>query len=285
MEDDISPANAAMWEALNDAFIEPPEFAGIQKAIAEQLNTVAVRKNDSSRWGVGNRAKVNGIIVTGSYRVGKTDLVEEALGTLEPVTTVCGQAVGPKVVSAECPPTFSSAALGRHIMRLLNYRSERQFSADWAWDRVDMRLPKEQPTVLFIDEYQRTFHPTNVGKKRLEDVRLEIQSVFRHLLDLPAWPTPLVLVGLPEIIGLLEDPKYKFLRDRMETFSVASMRMDEPERVRLRSALTSFLPDGKALDGTARQRLLQPAHPRLRSRSWPSNRPVQAGGDRCVGSR
>jgi hypothetical protein len=238
---DLSPSEIALREKLNAEFFDPPEYASLRTSIDNQFKSVAVRDDDTKPWGEGNRQKVKAVLVVGATRAGKTHAVEQALGEQEPVDTVDGQVVTPRPVKVECSSIFDIGDLGVSLLQALVYGAKRAFKSTEAWNRVRTQLGVFKPTQILIDEYGYSFHPTGVGPKSMGDKRVEIQGQFRSLLDLPLWPTPLVLVGPMKVIDYLEDPAVKHIKEKIrDIIRISPMTWSDADIGLLREALTTL---------------------------------------------
>jgi hypothetical protein len=236
----ISVEETALREMLNAEFFAPPEYDAVAGAIADQFGSVAVRQDDSAPWSPENRQEVKALLVTGLSRAGKSHAVKQALAELDPIQTVDGQVIPAKPIIVECSSIFDPAELGSHILHKVGYPA-RDFSAPVAWGKVRRHLPLAKPAPLVIEEYQYTFAPTGVGPKRVDAVRNSIQGLFRSLLDLPAWPTPIVFVGTQSVLKLLEHPDVKHVREKIKTvIRIAPVTRSKRDLAQLREAIDVY---------------------------------------------
>jgi hypothetical protein len=211
----LSVSEIALCEKLNAQVFDPPEFEMLLSTIKGQFASVAVRDNDAEAWSPANRQQSKAILVTGGSRAGKSFAVKQALAELMPLQTVDGQTIKPNPIFVECSSIFDPAGLGSQILHKIGYPATREFSASVAWQKVRKHLAAAQPAPLVIDEYQYSFYPTGVGIKRLDSVRVSIQGLFRSLLDIAAWPTPIVLIGTQGVLEMLEKPEVFHVREKI----------------------------------------------------------------------
>ncbi|MCR6633490.1 ATP-binding protein [Devosia sp.] len=236
-----SLSEVALREKLNAEVFDPPEFANLMRAIESQFASVAVRKDENTKWSASNRQQAKAILVTGSSRAGKSFAVGQALAELEPIQTVEGEVLTPNPIFVECSSFFDPAGLGSQILHQIGYPATREFPANIAWERVRKHLANARPAPLVIDEYQYSFQPTGVGEKRMDTVRANIQGLFRSLLDVPSWPTPLILIGTQSVLEMLEKPEVFHVREKIrDIVRIAPVTRGTANVNQLMEALTAY---------------------------------------------
>lgn len=238
-------SEVAVLEAMGGHFVPPPEYGEATAAVAEIVTHVAVRRDGDTPWGEGNRAKCRAVLVHGLARTGKTELAQQLAGDLPDLVSVDGKAIVQHPLLVECPSAFDQTLLYNLIIHeLLDGNSKRSLPSTAAYLRIEQQLPVHRPTLLVLDEFQYAALPRIASAARQESVAKALFGFLRHLLDHPAWPVPLVLVGLPEIETVLNQPEQKFLDEKITRIRIAPMMQGSLDEFDLLSAaLTAYCED------------------------------------------
>lgn len=232
----------ALREQLNAEVFDPPEFADLARAVESQFASVAVRANEADPWSGSNRQQARAILLTGGSRAGKSYALRQALAELEPIETVDGQTIAPKPLLVECSSIFDPAGLASQILHEIGYPASREFPTAVGWQKVRKHIVAYRPTVLVIEEYQYSFVPTGVGAKRMDTVRANIQGLFRSLLDVPGWATPIAFVGTQSCIEHLEKPEVFHVREKIrDIIRIAPVTTTTENLEQLREALETYV--------------------------------------------
>lgn len=203
-------------DRMRNRLITTAEASAVSEAILERFRSTTSLRDPNRPFAVGNRNVCRAVLVIGAYRSGKTFLVERAFRALEQLT-VGDQIISPKALDVRAPSHFDMAGLGRNLLQAMELAPARPLSTAQTMERVQRRLQLFQPSLIRIDEFQRTLYPTSVGLKRRDEERRRCWGHVQAMLEDSAWPTPVILTGTPEILPVLETPEMGFLRDRIAT--------------------------------------------------------------------
>ncbi|AOO82217.1 ATP-binding protein [Bosea vaviloviae] len=203
-------------DRMHNRLISTAEASAVSEAVVERFRSTTSLRDPSRPFAVGNRNACRAVLVIGAYRSGKTFLVERAFRGLEKLT-VGNQVISPKTVDVRAPSHFDMAGLGRSLLQAMELAPARPLPPAQTMERVQRRLQLFQPSLIRIDEFQRTLYPTSVGLKRRDDERRHCWGHIQGILEDSAWPTPVILTGTPEILPVLETREMGFLRDRIAT--------------------------------------------------------------------
>jgi hypothetical protein len=209
---------------LHGKLLETQEFQLIQGAVQRLWDSITVLRDGRKPWGVGNRAPSHGLIVIGEFRAGKSFGTQAALRQLCAKAIGAGKEVAPNMVSVDAPSPFTQEGLDRQLLGAMNLMPSRPLGATQTRERLQRRLALFQPTLIRIDEFQRTLSPVQVSARRLSIERERIWGAIRSLMDDPNWPVPLVLSGTPEVLPLLERHEMGFLKEKCEIVELPRMK-------------------------------------------------------------
>ena len=223
------PDNDVARNLLHAKLLETQEFQLIQGAVHRLWDSITVVKDVRQPWGAGNRAPTTGLIVIGEFRAGKTFGTEAAVRQLIPKTIATNKEVSPKIVSVDAPPQFTQEGLDRQLLGAMNLMPSRPLGSTQTRERLQRRLALFQPTLIRIDEFQRTLFPIQVSAQRLAGERERAWGAIRSLMDDPNWPVPVVLTGTPDILPVLEQREMGFLREKCEIVELPRMRPGNPQ--------------------------------------------------------
>ncbi|MBN9335189.1 ATP-binding protein [Devosia sp.] len=238
----ISLSETQIKEAFAAQFFPPPEFDAITAAVEEVYAHVAVRLDESSPWGEGNRAPCSGVLVTADTRFGKTTVVQQVVNGLSELEAIDGTSIDPNSFYYECPSTFTNRLMLNGLLMGIHggESTKRPLTTDAAYMRVQQELPVFRPTMAIIDEFQYAIHPA-VGAAKMSDSVLGSVGIVRNLLNHAAWPLPVVVVGMPELIPHLEKEQHRFLGEKLIPVELAPMKLDDPaEEALLEQALLGY---------------------------------------------
>lgn len=236
----------AVLEAMGTQFFPPPEYKAVEAAMKEITDNVAVRRDNDTSWGEGNRVNCRAVMITGNTRFGKTALGQQVANSLDDLRSLDGVHITSNPIYVECPSLFTPAIFYNLILRQMMGVTgmKRMLPVAAAFDRVDTQLPVHMPTLLVLDEFQYIFTPNGVAPTRRAEAAKSTIGFVRRVLDHPLWSVPALLMGTAELAQQMNEPDFKFLNEKITPVQIAPMvQGSKTEFDRLRMALKNYCED------------------------------------------
>jgi hypothetical protein len=230
--------------SLEEAMLKNPldtaDLRNIQAAIEQLDQAVAVRRDHSRPWSPNNRVSSKAVVIIAPSRSGKTCCIDYARLHLKPLQdAIQRQVSAPFQINA--PSYFTVEDLGRSLLGPMNLLPARSLGPGQTMNRLYTRVGLRRPRMVHIDEFQRALTPERTAPTRRHEAQVKIFSHIRDLLDLPAWPLPLVLSGTMALKEAMERPDLDFIRERCKFIELPSMAIDnEDDRMDLAEGLAAY---------------------------------------------
>ncbi|RYG98332.1 MAG: ATP-binding protein [Alphaproteobacteria bacterium] len=220
--------------------LETDELTLVEKAIQAQHLSLQFVKDPRKPWAGPNRLSSRALLIAGAFRAGKTYLAEYVISRLPSFETQEGR-IESRPVHVKASSTFNIEQLGRNILDCTGNLPARSLGPTRTMERVGIRLGLKTPTMIHIDEAQRLARPERVAPHRLLVEQERIFGYLRDILDLAAWPVPIVLTGTADLLPVLEQKDLGFFREKMDTIYLEPMVLGRAkDREDLASAVTGY---------------------------------------------
>lgn len=192
----------SVYNTLRRIIIQTPTLIAVTAEIEKLQNQIALSKNSDGTWNSDRRLRLEGFLGIGRPGCGKTFAVETALSMLTPVTVngVTKTQIEPKIISVSAPSHGTATALAREIISKSGAPMVRDPGIDDAVPKLLGALKKREYTLIHIDELQRCLDAKRHAPKALVRESALIWRMIISVLDMPEWPTPLAITGLPSIL-------------------------------------------------------------------------------------
>lgn len=162
-----------------------------------------------------------GVAVSGPSGAGKTTMVREALHSIKAFAPYRDEYNNPMNVylRVRTPPACSMKTLGRRILRAAGYPlGDKEKSEGLIWTDVADTLRRKNCHILVFDEFQHALKAKQVkGPDHITDT---VKAVMQE----EDWPLYLIMVGVPEMLKLIELDPDDQVRRRVRTIHLEDVK-------------------------------------------------------------
>lgn len=184
---------AHMAVSLRKHFVAHPGYDTVQRLFRKLMD------KRQAELDLGLTSEGRGIAVIGESGSGKTTAIQRILRRLDAADAGAGEL---RWISIRVPTPATQKDLARAILHALDFQILRDTTASRMWDLVSFHLHLRKCWLIHLDEGQE------LGGRGSEIEKAAVINALKSLMQIPDWPTNLVISGTPELHDLLmQDPQ------------------------------------------------------------------------------
>jgi len=179
--------------SLRKHFVAHPGYETVRRLFREIMD------KRQAELDLGLSAEGRGIAVIGESGSGKTTAIQRILRRIDAADAESGEF---RWISIRVPTPATQKDLARAILHALAFQIQSNTTASRMWELVNYHLHLRKCWLIHLDEGQE------LGGRGSEVEKAGVINALKSLMQIPDWPTNLVVSGTPELHDLLtQDPQ------------------------------------------------------------------------------
>lgn len=179
--------------SLRKHFVAHPGYEAVRQLFREIMD------KRRAEIDLGHSSEGRGIAVIGESGSGKTTAIQRILRKIDISDAEPGEF---RWISIRVPTPATQKDLARAILRALDFQFLRDTTASRMWELVNFHVHLRKCWLIHLDEGQE------LGGRGSDVEKAAVINALKSLMQIPDWPTNLVVSGTPELHDLLmQDPQ------------------------------------------------------------------------------